>query len=273
MKKRENLYIYLVLALIIVFILFPYVWTFLSSIRNPNELFAKKIVYLPKKPTLDAYRFLLKDDTFLRGILNSLIISISTSILAIVIAVMAGYTFSRYRFRGRNLMLGGILILYFFPQVLYLIPLFTIFKSLNLLGTHACLVISYITVTIPFSIWLMTGFINEISIEIEQAAKIDGANTFKALYYVIFPLLKPGLVASGSYVFVQAWNEYLYAAMFGSRKTQTIVPTLASFISQHNVRWDLLTAGGVITVIPTITIFLFIQKNLVSGLTSGSVKG
>jgi multiple sugar transport system permease protein len=273
MKNRRNFYIYLILSIMIVFILFPYIWTFLTSIKNSDELFTKKVTYIPQNPTLDAYRYLIKDNNFIRGIMNSLIVSIMTSALAMLISVMAGYAFSRYRFKGRNLLLGGVLILYFFPQVFYLIPLFTIFKSINILGTHLCLVVSYITITIPFSIWLMTGFINEISLEIEHAARIDGANLFQGFIYIIFPLLRPGLVASGSYVFVQAWNEYLFATMFGSRLTQTIVPVLASFIAQYNVRWDLLTAGGVIAVIPTITIFLFTQKNLTSGLTSGSVKG
>ena len=160
-----------------------------------------------------------------------------------------------------------------FPQVLFLTPLFITFRNLHLLGSWVSLVIAYCTFTIPFAIWLMTGFMDEIPQEIEEAAKIDGASMPQLFLRVIIPLLKPGMVATGSYIFINSWNEYLYAVMFTSSETRTLPVSLFSFIGEYDVRWDMISAGGITAVIPVVLLFMLVQKHLVTGMTAGSVKG
>jgi multiple sugar transport system permease protein len=198
---------------------------------------------------------------------------VCTVIIAGIISVMAGYSFSRYRFKGRNLILTTILLLYLIPEVLLMIPLFTIFRQLRLLNKLSALVISYSTYAIPFSIWLLTGFINQIPKELDDASNIDGCNVAKTIVHVIVPLLRPGLVGSCSFIFITSWNEYIYAMLFTNQATQTVTVALASFVAHYKIRWDLITTGGIITFMPVVIIFMLVQKNLIAGLAAGSVKG
>lgn len=274
MKKRKNFFLfYLPFALLLVFIIFPYAWTFLTSLKNTSELYTKTVHYLPEMPTLNNYRFLFTNTDFIPSMLRSTLIATVTSCIAIIVSSMAGYAFSRYRFPGRDIALSGILLLYMFPQVLFLTPLFITFRNLYLLGSWVSLVIAYCTFTIPFAIWLMTGFMDEIPQEIEEAAKIDGASMPQLFLRVIIPLLKPGMVATGSYIFINSWNEYLYAVMFTSSETRTLPVSLFSFIGEYDVRWDMISAGGITAVIPVVLLFMLVQKHLVTGMTAGSVKG
>jgi len=264
---------YIPLILITAFILFPMIWTFLSSIKPTQQMFTKQVSYLPKNPTINNYIMLLTQTDFLKSTFNSLEVAALTVFIALIVSSMAGYAFSRYKFRGSSVYLSSILLLYMFPTVLYLVPLYVTFRNLHLLGNVFSLVIAYTTFTIPFAIWLMTGFINGVPYEIEEAAKIDGANVYQCYTQIIMPLLRPGMVAAGTYIFINSWNEYLYSVMFTSSSNTTLPVLLASFISEYNIRWDLLTAGGILAIIPALIIFMFFQNHLVSGLTVGSVKG
>ena len=272
-KKKHFFTFYLPFFLLLVFIVFPYLWTFLTSLKSTQELYNKTVIYFPAHPSFDNYKTLFQQSDFFQSALNSLMVAVITCAIAICVSVMAGYAFSRYRFRGRNLALSGILLLYMFPQVLFLTPLFIVFRNLGLLGTWASLVVSYCTFTIPFAIWLMTGYIGEIPLEMEEAAKIDGASLPQLFTKIILPLLKPGMVASGSYIFINAWNEYLYAVMFTSSESRTLPVSLAALIGEYDVRWDLISAGGICAVIPVVLLFTVAQKHLVAGMTAGSVKG
>ncbi len=261
------------LSLIIAFIVLPYVWTFLTSLKNTGELYSTTVSYLPKSPTLGNYRELFTSTDFFPAMFRSLIISLLTSAIAIVVSSMASYAFARYEFKGKKLALSGILLLYMFPTVLYLTPLFLVFKNMRILGTWWCLLISNCTFTIPFSIWLLASYIQEIPKELEEAAKIDGATVSQVFLKIVMPLLKPGLVATGSYVFISSWNEYLFSVMFTSSATRTLTVSLASLVGEYDIRWDMISAGAVTAIIPVVIIFLLFQKNLVAGMTAGAVKG
>lgn len=261
------------LLLIVAFIVLPYLWTFLTSLKDSGELYSTTISYLPKNPTFQNYIELFTQTDFFPAMFRSLIISLLTSVIAIVVSSMASYAFARYEFKGKKLALSGILLLYMFPTVLYLTPLFLVFKKIHILGTWWCLLISNCTFTIPFSIWLLTSYIQEIPKELEEAAKIDGATVPQVFLRIVMPLLKPGLVATGSYVFISSWNEYLFSVMFTSSATRTLTVSLASLVGEYDIRWDMISAGAVTAIIPVVIIFLLFQKNLVAGMTAGAVKG
>lgn len=275
---RENyisriLKIYIPLGLLMVFILFPYLWTFITSIKPANELYTKQFQFLPVKPTLEYYTQLLGEKKFILGARNSIIVSVSTSVVTLVVALMAAYACSRYKFKGKKYVLVGFLLIYMFPPVLLLMPIFVVMKNLALLDTFTSLVVAYCTFSIPFAIWLLTGFMNDIPEELEEAAMVDGCNRFSAFIHIIFPVMAPGIVAALIYIFIYSWNEFIFANMFTVAKTKTIPIVIYSFIGENNIDWGLLTSGGILTGLPIIIMFMFIQKNLVKGLTSGGVKG
>ena len=160
-----------------------------------------------------------------------------------------------------------------FPTVLLLIPLYTLMRKMGLLYKPGALILSYTTFTLPFSVWLLNGFFNDLPMALEEAALVDGCNRRTAFFKIVLPILGPCLVATGVYIFMTSWNEYTFAVMFTNNATRTIPVALKSLIGQLGVQWDLLTAGGIITIIPVCILFFFAQKRLVEGLTAGAVKG
>jgi multiple sugar transport system permease protein len=270
---KRTLIVYIPTVIILMFIIFPYLWTFLTSIKTPDEMFTKKVTYLPSVITFDNYRKLLYETNFLESMFNSFKVAVLTSILSIIAAVLAAYVFARYRFKGSRTMLKSILLLYMFPSVLYLMPLYSMFDRLGILGNIYSLVLAYTTTTLPYGIWLLSNYISEIPYEMEEAAKIDGASVWQTFLLIVLPLVRPGAVAAGSYIFITAWNEYLYAVLFTTSKSTTLSVMLSSLVREYTISWDLLTSGGILAVLPVAIIFFFMQKQLVNGLTAGSVKG
>lgn len=261
------------LAVILIFLLFPYYWTLVTSLKPNAELYSTKVVYWPANPTLDAYSQLFGKFNFLKPMWNSFIVAIITTILSLTVSMLAAYSFSRFRYKGRKVLMVLFLTNNMFPTVLLLIPLFTIMRSINLLYTPSALVLSYTTFTIPFSVWLLNGYLNDLPMSLEEAAMVDGANRAQAFMRIIMPVLIPCLLATGVYIFMQSWNEYTFAVLFTNDRNRTVPVALKSLIGQFGVQWELLTAGGIITVIPVCFMFFFAQKRLVAGLTSGAVKG
>lgn len=277
MRTRRNfkkLLLYIPLVLLMLFILFPFYWTFVTSIKPENELYGSVVTYWPKHITFEAYKKLFTTTVnFFTAMKNSFIVASATTIVSLTASTMAAYAFSRYLFVGRNVLMSIFLCNNMFPTVLLLIPLYSIMRKLNLLYTPTSLVLSYTTFTIPFSVWLILGFINDLPITLEEAALVDGCNRGTAFIKIILPILCPCLVATGVYIFMQSWNEYTFAMMFTNNSSRTIPVALKSLIGQLGVQWDLLTAGGIITIIPVCIMFFFAQKRLVEGLTAGAVKG
>ena len=204
---------------------------------------------------------------------NSLIVAVITMLLSLTVSTLAAYSFSRFRFPGRKPLMMLFLTNNMFPTVLLLIPLFTNMRKLGLLYTPWSLVLSYTTFTIPFSVWLMNGYLNDLPVSLEEAAMVDGANRAQAFVRIVLPILLPCLLATGVYIFMQSWNEYTFAVLFTNEHSRTIPVALKNLIGQLGVQWELITAGGIITIIPVCIMFFFAQKRLVSGLTAGAVKG
>jgi multiple sugar transport system permease protein len=278
MKKRglplvKSLLSYLLLAVFIVFLLFPFYWTFVTSIKTSSELYGQTVTYWPAMPSFESYKRLFSEYNFLQPMGNSLLVAALTTLISVTVSVLAAYSFSRYRFKGRKFLMSMFLTNNMFPTVLLLIPLYAIMRKIGILYTPASLILSYTTFTIPFSIWLLNGFLDDLPLSLEEAAMVDGANRAQAFLKIILPILMPGIVATGAYVFMTSWNEYTFAVMFTNQANRTIPVALKNLIGQLGVEWGMLTAGGIITIIPVVIMFFFAQKRLISGLTAGAVKG
>ena len=265
--------LWLPLILFLLFLLFPFYWTLVTSLKTDAELHSLTVVYWPQQPTMAAYRYLFQQYNFLHPMRNSLLVAVITMALSLTVSTLAAYSFSRFRFPGRKPLMMLFLTNNMFPTVLLLIPLFTNMRKLGLLYTPWSLVLSYTTFTIPFSVWLMNGYLNDLPVSMEEAAMVDGANRAQAFLRIVLPILLPCLLATGVYIFMQSWNEYTFAVLFTNEKSRTIPVALKNLIGQLGVQWELITAGGIITIIPVCIMFFFAQKRLVSGLTAGAVKG
>jgi multiple sugar transport system permease protein len=261
------------LGVILLFLLFPFYWTFVTSIKPESELYGMVVKYWPDHPTFLSYKKLFLEVNFLRPMGNSLLVAACTTMLAVTVSTLAAYAFTRYNFSGRKPFMILFLTNNMFPTVLLLIPLYSIMRRMGLLYTPQALVLSYTTFTIPFSIWLLNGYLKDLPVSLEEAAMIDGANRVQAFLYVVLPILAPCMVATGVYIFMTAWNEYTFAVMFTNQTNRTIPVTLRNLVGQLGVQWDLITTGGIITLIPVCVMFFFAQKRLVEGLTAGAVKG
>ena len=260
--KRESFFkrfltLYLPLIVILLFILFPFYWTFITSIKPDTELYGA-VTYWPRQVQWENYTKLFTTTVnFLAAMKNSFIVAAVTTVVSLTASTLASYAFSRYRFAGRRAMMALFLSNNMFPTVLLLIPLYSIMRNLGLLYTPWALVLAYTTFTLPFSVWLLNGFFNDLPLSLEEAALVDGCNRRMAFFNI----------------FMTSWNEYTFAVMFTNNATRTIPVALKSLIGQLGVDWGLLTAGGIITIIPVCIMFFFAQKRLVEGLTAGAVKG
>jgi len=261
------------LVIFLLFLLFPFYWTFVTSLKLPEELHSLKVIYWPQNPSFQAYSHLFGQYNFLHPMKNSLVVAVITTLISLSVSTLAAYAFSRFRFVGRKPLMVLFLTNNMFPTVLLLIPLFSIMRKMGLLYNPASLVLSYTTFTIPFSVWLLTGYLNDLPIALEEAAMIDGANRAQGFLRIVLPLLLPCMLATGVYIFMQSWNEYTFAVLFTNETSRTIPVSLKMLVGQLGVQWDLITAGGIITVIPVCIMFFFAQKRLVAGLTAGAVKG
>lgn len=275
-KRRERvvrvLTLYVPLALFLVFILFPFYWMFVTSIKPEGELYGAT-TYWPHDFTWESYSNLFGRFDFLKPMGNSLFVAIVTTLVTLFVSTLAAYAFTRFDFRGRKPLMVMFLTNNMFPTVLLMIPLYIIMRRISLLYTPWALVLSYTTFTIPFTVWLLNGYLNDVPLDLEEAAQVDGANRLQAFLRVVLPILAPCIVAAGVYVFMQSWNEYTFASLFTNSKNRTIPVALKSLVGNLGVQWDLITSGGVITIIPVCVMFFFAQKRLVEGLTAGAVKG
>jgi multiple sugar transport system permease protein len=273
-KLKDIVCVYLPLFVILLFILFPFYWTLITSLKPADELYGMDVTYWPRVLTLKSYGKLFTTTVdFFGAMKNSFITATMTTLVSLTASTLAAYAFSRYQFAGRKILMCTFLCNNMFPTVLLLIPLYSIMRKMGLLYTPASLILSYTTFTIPFSVWLLLGFLNDLPMSLEEAALVDGCNRGVAFVRIILPILGPCLVATGVYIFMTSWNEYTFAVMFTNAETRTIPVALKSLIGQLGVQWDLLTAGGIITIIPVCIMFFFAQKRLVEGLTAGAVKG
>jgi multiple sugar transport system permease protein len=255
------------------FAILPWFWMMLSSIRPARDLTRSPIALWPETLTLINYIELLQRTSFAENLRDSLIVAVGAVSLGLTLALPAAYAFSRFRFRGRQGLRTQFLVINMFPVVMLILPLFVLMRGLGLLDTYVALIGGHATFTLPFAIWLLTGYFDGIPVELDQAAMVDGATRLQALRLVVFPLAMPGVIAVGLYLFITSWNEYLFALMLTGRNVRTVTVALQLFIGENQIQWGLLMAGGTLVSLPATVLFLFAQRRLVSGLTGGAVKG
>jgi multiple sugar transport system permease protein len=271
-RTRRILEVELPVLLIVLFALGPYGWMILTSLKPQAELSTWPLTYWPREPTLQHYSDLIARTNFAGSLGNSLIIAIGASLLGLGVSIPAAYAFSRFRFRGRQGLLTGFLVINMFPVVLLIIPLFLMMRRLGLIDTFLGVILGHSTFSIPFAIWMLTSYFNAIPKDLDEAAMIDGASRLQTIRLIILPLLMPGVVTAGIYIFITSWNEYLFAMMLSGQAVRTVTVALQLFIGEFTIQWGLLTAGGTLIALPVTFLFLLVQRRLVGGLTAGAVK-
>jgi multiple sugar transport system permease protein len=266
------------LLFMLIYTAVPMVWMFVTSIKSGFAAMAFPPEWWPGEPTLASYRNLLDPQNsvgkdFLQFFFNSLIVSTLTTILAVLVAVPAAYAFSRFRFPGRRFLFFSVLLRNMFPAVIFLVPLFILMRFLGLMNTHGSLVLTYLTFGLPLAIWLLKGFYDNIPIQLDQAARIDGATRFQAFLYIVMPLSVPGIIATAIYSFIGAWNEYIYAYTFLTKNEQLTLPVgVQRFFSENTTDFPGLMAASFMMSVPVVVLFLILQKYFVRALTEGAVK-
>ncbi|WP_312880065.1 carbohydrate ABC transporter permease [Actinokineospora xionganensis] len=255
--------------------IFPIYWMVNTAFKPRSEALTETPLFLPESPTLDNFDAAINQTSFLVDLRNSLIVVGGTVLLAILLGIFAAAALSRFRFRGRRTIMVVILVVQMLPASALLIPTFMVFNELGLLGTYFGLILAYVALVLPFSVWVMRGFFIAIPVEIEEAARIDGASTWQVLTRILFPLVAPGVIATSIFAFITAWNDYLIAYTFMKDQSQYTLPVwLASFSTPlTGTDFGGQMAGSVIFSLPVVVFFLLIQRKLVSGMSAGAVKG
>jgi trehalose/maltose transport system permease protein len=265
---------YALVVAIVVIAVFPFYYAILTSFKSGTDLF--RISYWPTSFSLDNYRSVFSQGSFPRNLLNSVFVATATVLLALFLAVTASFALSRVRFRGRSLLLMTILAVSMFPQIAVLAGLFEVIRFLGIYNTPWALIFSYTIFTLPFTVWVLTTFMRDLPVEIEEAAIVDGATPWVIITRVFLPLMWPALVTTGLLAFISAWNEFLFALTFTvSNQTRTVPVAIAllSGGSQYEIPWGIIMAASVIVTVPLVVMVLIFQRKIVSGLTAGGVKG
>ncbi|MDO8248345.1 MAG: carbohydrate ABC transporter permease [Rhodoferax sp.] len=270
---RRLFTLHLPMLAIVLFALGPYLWMLLTSLKQESTLFSPQRQFLPNVVTLENYVRLFQKTTFLSNLGHSVIVSSGTMLLGLSVSITAAYAFSRFRFPGRRALMLQFLLVNMFPIVLLIIPLFIIMKNLGLLDTHLGLILAHSTFSIPFATWMMISYFDAIPRSLDEAAMVDGCTPVGAMFRVVLPLTVPGIIATGIYIFITSWNEYLYASVLAGQNVRTLTVAIQTLVGEYEIAWGLLTAGGVMGALPVTLLFMLIQKRLVAGMTQGAVKG
>ena len=259
-----------VLALFFVFFMFPFYWIVATSLKTQVDAFAIPPRWL-FDPTLVSYAKVLADTDFLRQAVNSLIASTANTALTLALALPAAYSMSRYRTGGPNL-LFWFLSIRMIPPIVGAIPLFVLAARFRLIDTHVILPVLYVILNMPFAVWMLKSFIDEIPREIDESAMLDGCGNLAVIRRMILPLVRPGLVATAVFCFILAWNEFLLANIFTRRAAVTLPVGISKFITEKQILWGYITAAATLATVPPVVLLWFFQRNLLRGLTFGAVR-
>ena len=277
MKNKNKIFtrfgFYLFILAFLLIIIFPFYYELITSIKTPDDIFSA-FSLIPSKITFNSYKLVFINRPFARFLMNSFVISSLTTLIALAIACFSAYAIARLKFKGKSIILGLVLAVSMFPQIATISPIYMFMKDAGLRDTYAGLVIPYITFALPLAIWNLTIFFKQIPFELEEAARIDGASVIQTFFRVILPLAGPGTFTTAILVFIAAWNEYLYALTINTKEIRKTVPVAISmFQGQFTVPWGEVSAATIVVTVPLIIMVLLFQKRIVSGLTSGAVKG
>lgn len=269
--KIKKIIFVIITVIVFVIILFPPIMLFLTSIKNELDALA----FPPKwifKPTYKNYVHIFKTSPFFRYILNSLIVASLNTFIVLALGSLAAYGLARFKFKGAENLSFWILSIRMMPPVAAIIPLYIIMKNLRLLDTPWCLVLIYLTFNLPFTVWMMKGFFEDVPREIEESALIDGCSEFDVFRKIALPLVSPGLAATAILVFIFSWNEFLFALILTGTRATTLPVGIILYMKETGINWGYMTAGGILALIPVVIFTMLVQKHLVKGLTLGALK-
>ncbi|MFE7166502.1 carbohydrate ABC transporter permease [Streptomyces sp. NPDC057616] len=252
---------------------FPLYWMLNTAFKPAKDAIDPDPSLFPTGFTLDNFRRALDIADFWGPVGRSLVVSLAVVVIGMVVGVLAALAISRFAFRGRKVVIVGILAVQMVPLVAMIIPVFLLLNDLEQYDKLTGLIITYLTFILPFTVWTLRGFIVNIPKELEEAAMVDGCSRTSAFIRVVFPLLAPGMVATSVYAFIQAWNEYIYALMLLSQKHQTATVWLGNFTTKHGTEYAPMMAGATMMAVPIVVLFLLVQRKMAAGLTAGAVKG
>ena len=258
----------------LVIVVFPFYWMVNTSLKPASEIFLSPPTFISSNWSLDAYVTVLTQRPFARYFLNSLVVTLGTTLLSVTLAAFAAYGFTRFFPRGATPFIVFLLFTKMLPETLLIIPYFQLMSSLGLLNSYFALILAYSSFALPFSVWMLIGFFRSIPRDIDEAAKIDGASYLQTFFLVILPLARPGLVAVALFTFLIAWNSYLWALVLTTDASMHVLSGgVANMVGEYRVQWNELMAAAVIAAVPVMLLFSFLEKHLVNAITSGAVKG
>lgn len=273
-RPFRSLPLYALVLLVVAVSLFPFAWMALSSVKPLRELYTVPPSWLPVAPTLQNYWNVLTASNIPRYFLNSVIISAGATTIALALAIFAAYGFARFEFKAKRAAQAFVLAGQLLPTAAIIVPLYVVLSELNLVNTYWGLILVYMILTLPLSVWMLIGYFVTIPIDLEEAARIDGCSRLGVLLRITLPLATPGIVAVVIYCFVTTWNEFIFALCLATdSRTKTLPVGLAEFSTEFNTDWGAVMAASVIMTAPICLLFFALQKLFVGGLTAGATKG
>lgn len=276
LSVKKNVIFCVIAVLIACILLFPLYWTLITSLKTETEIFQNPPTFFPHVVNTKSYAAQVETGDFnmFKSFANSMIISLGAMAIAVILAVPASYGIAKYRFRGRKAMLLTFLVTQMLPVSVLLTPLFMLFKNIHLYNTWGSAILADATIGIPFSILILKNYFASIPKDMEEAAYIDGCNRFTAFIRILLPIAKPGVMVCAIFSFLYAWGDLAYGMTFIiDQQSRPITAGIFNFMGQYGTKWSYLTAFAVVTIIPVLLIFFFMQKYIVGGMTSGAVKG
>lgn len=270
----ESILFYLAVAIGLVLSIFPVFWLVLTSFRPMVDIFRFRPQWIPQTLNFDNYAAVFRSIALTDYLRNTLVVSLSVTLVCLLIGSLAGYALARFRFRGSNLTQSVFLVARMLPYITALVPLFLIVAALRLLDTYTALIAIHVAFKLPITIWLMQAYISTIPIELEEAAKLDGCSVFQVLTRITGPLIVPGFAGAGIIAFLFTWNDLLIALVIATtRRTQPMAVGLTNFFLEHGIDWGPMSAAAVIMLLPALAFAFFAQRYLIQGLTAGGMKG
>ncbi|MEU8825221.1 carbohydrate ABC transporter permease [Streptomyces sp. NPDC048636] len=253
--------------------LLPLYWMVVTALSPADRVFRFPPDFLPDSVTFANFRAVADNGPLFHYLTNSVIVSLTTSVLSVVISTYMGYSFSKFRYRGRRSLMNFVLASQMFPQTLLLITLYALFRQFGMLGSYTALILSFSTFTMPLCVWMLKGIFDTIPDALLEAAAIDGASRWRTLHTVVAPLAAPGMAAAGLFSFVRGWNDFVFALTLSDKSTMTLPPGLVNtYIGEFQTSWPTLMAASLVVSLPVVVAFMFLQRFLVGGLTAGAVK-
>ncbi len=266
--------IYWCAAILLVLTAFPFFWMISTSFKSLREIFVFPPYFFPKDFTLANFERLFEQTRFLTYFKNSVFVSTSTVVLTMTIASAGAYSLTRFKFYGREKIASLILFTYMFAPIMIIIPFYVLIRKIGIANTHLALIMAYTAFCLPFSLWLLRAFFQSIPMALEEAALTDGAGRIRAVIYVIFPLALPGIIATGIFTFILAWNDYIFVRiLITSDELKTLSVGIADLYNATVIDWGMIMSGGMLITIPVMVFFIFIQRYLIAGWGAGAVKG